>query len=179
MAHAFGQALNISPMEALLWAVKVAAGKVAYIESVLGTASSDLELEGRVARIEPTDPGGPMLLMHPDTGQPLGVGEYRDLSFWVKQSELWHDKLTRSAKMAVDAGVQAWQIERIEENAQQIARVLNAVIDGMSDEITDGQAAAIRALMRQELLRIDEEEQRRALGSGPDDPAVDSLARTE
>lgn len=176
MAHAFGQALNISPMEALLWAVKVAAGKVAYIESVLGTAKDDLELEGRLVRTEPTD-GGPMLLMHPDTGEPLGVGQYRDLSFWVKQSELWHDKLTRSAKMAVDAGVQAWQIERIEENAQQIARVLNAVIEGMQGSITEVQAAEIRSLMRGELLRIDEEEQRRAVGSGPDEPAVDNYAR--
>lgn len=176
MGHAFGAALDVSPWEGLLWAVKIAAGKVAYIEGVLGTAKSDLELEGRVARSEPTAEGGPGLLMHPDTGEPLGVGAYRDLSFWVKQSETWHDRLLKSSKMAIDAGVQAWQISRIEEDAAKIARVLNAVIEGMQGEITEDQAAGIRRLMRDELLAIDTEESKHAK-SGPDQAAVDTYAR--
>lgn len=154
MAHAFAQQLNVNPWDALLMAVRIAAGKVAYIEYVLGTAHDDLELEGRAVRS-----GDDGLLVHPDTGEPLGVGQYRDLSWWVEKGELWHDRLARCAKMAVDAGIAAWQVEKVEQEAQAIARVLNAVIDGLEGKISDEQAAEMRALMRRELLRLDEEQE--------------------
>lgn len=156
-AHAFGQQLNINPFDALLMAVRIAAGKVAYIEHVIGTASSDLELEGRVRRLEGEN-GDPGLLMHPDTGQPLGVGQFRDLSFWVEQSEKWHDRLAKTAKMAVDAGIAAYEIQKVEAEAQRMARVLNAVIDGLEDVIDDTVALRMRSLMRKELLAIEAEE---------------------
>lgn len=179
MAHAFGRQLDVSPWEGLLMAVRIAAGKVAYIEYVLGTAKSDLELEGRVLRTESSE-GGPSLLIHPDTGEPLGVGEYRDLSWWVAKGELWHDKLAKCAKMAVDAGVAAWQVQQTEQEAQRIVRVLNAVIEGLDGEITDEVALRMRALMRNELLKIDGEErgsQELEREADPDRAVVDSSAR--
>lgn len=151
MAHAFAQELNITPWEAMLKAVRIAAGKVAYCEWVLGTASSDLELEGRVVR---SDDGEESLLIHPDTGEPLGVGAFRDLSFWVKQSELWHDRMAKTAKMAIDAGVAKWQIEKAETEANAIARVLNAVVEAIEDEISPAQLARMRTVMRTELLQL-------------------------
>lgn len=154
MAHGFAQQLDINPWDALLLSVRIAAGKVAYIESVLGSANSDLELEGRVERMKD---GELSILVHPDTGEPLGVGAYRNLAWWVEKGEFWHDRLTRCAKMAVDAGIAAWQVERVEAEAASIARVLNAVIDGLDGEITDDQAMKMRALMRSELLKIDDE----------------------
>lgn len=186
MAHAFGAELDINPWDALLKAVRIAAGKVAYIEWVLSRAQSDLELEGRAVRIEPTDraSGGRArssdavaLLLHPDTGEPLGVGEYRDLSWWVQKGELWHDRMAKTAKMAIDAGVAVWQVQQIEQQAQVLARVLNAVIDGVEDTVGEETVAEMRRLMRNELLQIETEEQRRAgaLGDGdPDRGAVDS-----
>jgi hypothetical protein len=174
MAHAFGQALDINPWDGLLLAVRIAAGKVAYIEHVLGTAKDDLELEGRVVRTEPTD-GGPGLLVHPDTGEPLGVGAYRDLSWWVTKGELWHDRLAKSSKMAVDAGIAAWQVQNIEAEAQRIARVLNAVVEGLEGQISGAQAAEMRAIMRQELLLIEQEDLRSGNQTqDPDRAAVDS-----
>ena len=166
MAHAFAEELNISPWEALLLAVRIAAGKVAYIENVLGTASNDLELEGRaVVQLNGGDsnggPGGSetRLLVHPDTGEPLGVGQYRDLSWWVTKGEIWHDRLAKCAKMAIDAGIAEWQIRKIEADAHAIARVLNAVIEELGDSITDDQANRVRARMRAELLSLDAESQ--------------------
>lgn len=166
MAHAFAQQLDVNPWDALLMAVRIAAGKVAYIEYVLSTAKSDLELEGR-AVVSTDGPGEngmqggsqSRLLVHPDTGEPLGVGEYRDLSWWVDKGEIWHDRLARCAKMAVDAGIAAWQVEKVEQEAQAIARVLNAVIEGLDGKISDEQAMEMRALMRRELLKMDNEQQ--------------------
>jgi hypothetical protein len=167
MAHAFGAELDINPWDALLKAVRIAAGKVAYIEWVLSRAQDDLELEGRAVRIEPTDPatggrertsGAVALLLHPDTGEPLGVGEYRDLSWWVQKGELWHDRMARTAKMAIDAGVAVWQVQKIEQEAQVLARVLNAVIAGVEDSVPEDVVAEMRRLMRNELLQIEAEE---------------------
>lgn len=149
MAHAFGQELDLTPWEALLQAVRIAAGKVAYCEWVLRSAQSDLELEGRVFRNESD------ILVHPDTGEPLGVGAFRDLSFWVKQSELWHDRMAKTAKMAIDAGVAKWQIERAESEAQAIAQVLNGVLEGLEGELTEAQLGRIRSLMRSQLLQLE------------------------
>ena len=176
MAHAFGAELDISPWEALLRAVRIAAGKVAYIEWVLSTAKSDLELEGRVRR---SGEGDNQILVHPDTGEPLGVGAFRDLSFWVSKSELWHDRLARTAKMAIDAGVARWQVERAQQEADGLARVLNAVIEGMAGEITDEQVTRMRSLMRSELLQIDQERDKTALtaSTDPDVAVVDSTYR--
>lgn len=171
MAHAFGQALNVNPWDGLLLAVRIAAGKVAYIEGVLGTAKDDLELEGRLVRTEPTD-GGPGLLIHPDTGEPLGVGAYRDLSWWVTKGELWHDRLAKCSKMAVDAGIAAWQVRQVEDEANRIARVLNAVIEQMEGIIGETQAAEMRAIMRSELLLMEQEDLRAGGGSVDQDRAV-------
>lgn len=162
--------------------VRIAAGKVAYIEHVLGTAKDDLELEGRAVRSESMG-DGQSLLIHPDTGAPLGVGEYRDLSWWVEKGEIWHDRLARCAKMAVDAGVAAWQVENTQLEAQKIIRVLNAVIEGLEGNITDDVAIKMRSLMRNELLMIDrEQQQKQILGGGtvnPDIASVDSTSRWE
>ena len=157
-AHAFAQQLNINPWDALLMAVRIAAGKVAYCESVIGTAQSDLELEGRFERVGANEDGTGGILVHPDTGEPLGVGQYRDLSFWVKQSELWHDRLAKTSKMAVDAGIAAYEIQKVEAEAQRMARVLNAVIEGLEGKIDERLALEMRAIMRNELMLIDQEE---------------------
>lgn len=186
-AHAFAQQLNINPWDALLMAVRIAAGKVAYIEHVIGTASSDLELEGRVERLSGTgDDGSSSILIHPDTGQALGVGEFRDLSFWVKQSELWHDRLAKTAKMAVDAGIAAYEIQKVEAEAQRMARVLNAVIEGLESKIDETVALEMRRLMRVELLHIEEEETRMTGATAlsdqkhdPDRAVVDSTGSWE
>lgn len=182
-AHAFAQQLDINPWDALLMAVRIAAGKVAYCEHVIGTASSDLELEGRVERLDAGD--GTSLLVHPDTGKPLGVGQFRDLSFWRQQSELWHDRLAKTSKMAIDAGIAAYEVQRVEAEAQRMARVLNAVIEGLEGVIDELTALKMRQLMREELLHIEAEEARQsgtALSERQHDPdraVVDSTGTWE
>lgn len=153
VAHAFARELECTPWDALLRAVRIAAGKVAYCEWVLGQASSDLELEGRFGR---TEDG---LLLHPDTGEPLGAGQLRDLSFWVGKSELWTDRLARYAKLAIDAGVAERLVAQVELEGQAIGRVLTAALGELEGRgAPEETIAAVRAAMRAELLAIEAEQ---------------------
>jgi len=167
-AHAYSQELNLSPWDALLMAVRIAAGKVAYCQLVLSRATSDLEIEGRLVK---SDEG---LLVDPDTGEPLGVGKLRDLTFWNTKLEFWHARMAQCAKWAVDAGVAAYLVQRTQDEATAIARVINATIEELGDEISPATRARIRATARRELLLIDAEQRRVAGTTDPDGAVVDS-----
>jgi len=151
MAHRFAQEYNITPWEGLLKAVRIAAGKVAYTEWVMSQAKDDLELEGRFGR---TDDG---ILMHPDTGEPLGAGQLRNLLWWVMKNELWVDRLARYSKAAIDAGVAERLVEIEQAHAEQVAHVLNGVIGTLEaeDGVDHVLLGRIRAIMRGQLLALD------------------------
>jgi hypothetical protein len=155
VAHRFAREMDISPWEGLLLAVRVAAGKLAYAQEKISSATSDLELEGRVVRGEPLVEGGPPALYHPDTGELLGIGDFTDLSFWVAQADRWHDRLSRVAKMAIDSGVAEQLVRNQTIEVELIARVVEAGIRGAA--LTDGQEREIRAAIRRELISIEDE----------------------
>lgn len=160
VGHMFAQELNCTPWEGLLRAVRIAAGKVAYCQLVIGEAASDRELEGRVHMERSSDDAGVVttFLVDPDTGDPLGVGAFRNRSWWVEKEELWVDRLARYSKAAVDAGVAERLVAQLENEAQAIARVLNAVIDELGEDADPELAARMRARMRTELLALEHEE---------------------
>lgn len=159
MAHRFAQELDVSPWEGLLKAVRIAAGKVAYTEWVLSQATDDIELEGRFGR----DRDG--ILLHPDTGEPLGMGQVRNLRWWVLKNELWTDRLARWSKMAIDAGVAERLVEIERTHAEQVAHVLNGVLSSLeSGGVDDVTLAAVRRTMREQLLALDAASQRVVAG---------------
>lgn len=150
MAHRFAAELRCSPWEGLLRAVRIAAGKVAYIEWVLSQATDDLELEGRFGR------GEDGILLHPDTGEMLGAGQLRNLSWWVTKGELWVDRLARYSKAAIDAGVAERLVEIERAHAEQVAQVLNGVIAALEEQGTDDATlTSVRSAMRAQLLALD------------------------
>lgn len=100
VAHAFARTLECTPWEGLLWAVRLSAGKVAFIEAKLGTATCDEELE----------PNG-------------------RLHHWVKMSELERDKLARVSKLAIDAGVAERLVHQIELEATLMLRATVLTLD--------------------------------------------------
>src|SRR3982751_929972 len=69
MAHAFAREFMITPWDALLMAVRVAAGKLMYAQEKIAEAQDDLELEGRFVRRTLED--GTLAMYHPDTGEVL------------------------------------------------------------------------------------------------------------
>lgn len=152
MAHQFAQEYKCSPWEGLLKAVRIAAGKVMYTEWVLSQATDDLELEGRFGQ----DDSG--ILVHPDTGAPLGAGQLRNLSWWVIKNELWVDRLAKYSKAAIDAGVAERLVEIERTHAEHVAQVLNGVLSAIEGEtnVDDGTLSRIRLIMRKQLLALDE-----------------------
>jgi len=104
MAHQFAQEYDLSPWEALLYVIRITAGKVRYAEQVLAMARDDRELEGKA------------------TGEPLGVvnggandgaiAEGRDLRWWVEISERERVMLAKVSKAAIDAGVAQLLVEQ-------------------------------------------------------------------
>lgn len=158
MAHRFAVELEVSPWEGLLKAVRIAAGRVAYIEWVLSQAKDDLELEDRFAtRVvgEGESGAGQTILLHPDTGEPLGVGEFRRLGWWVQQGELWTDRLAKYSKAAIDAGVAEQIVQAQRLQVSLMARPVNAALSALG--LTPEQEQIARAAMRRELQAIEAE----------------------
>jgi hypothetical protein len=141
VAHAFARALDVTPWEGLLTAVKIAAGRVAFCEAKLASAYSDRQLEPP----------------HEAFGQ-AGSVDADNLHYWVKQAELWHDKLARVSKLAIDAGVAERLVRQLELEAQLMLRATSLTFDelGLSDEIRE------RALgiMSRNLLQLEAAEVR-------------------
>ena len=154
MAHKFAVELEVSPWEGLLKAVRIAAGRVAYIEWVLSQAKDDLELEDRFGtRVD--DGSGGTILLHPDTGEPLGVGEFRRLGWWVQQGELWTDRLAKYSKAAIDAGVAEQVVQAQRLQVTLMARPVNAALAALG--LTPEQEQIARTAMRRELQAIEAE----------------------
>jgi len=141
MAHKFAEELDVSPWEALLMVIRITAGRLRYIESVLASAVDDKELEGRVDEDEPTGVS--------EDGQ-LTTG--RNMTWWVEKSELERTNLAKFSKAAIDAGVAQLLIEKELRQGEALASTFTRVLAelekaGMSDAMLD----AARAVLRNEL----------------------------
>ena len=110
VGHAFARALEVTPWEGLLQAVKIAAGRSAYCESKLATATDDEELV----------PGG-------------------RLWEWVKLASEWHEKMAKVSKLAIDAGVAERLVRQLELEATLMLRATRLTLAelGLSDEQTE------------------------------------------
>lgn len=127
MAHGFAKALDVTPWQALLEAVKIAAGRVHYIEAKLGTAVEDSQL------------------------QPDG-----DLAWWVRQGEVWHERLAKVAKMAIDAGVAERLVKQVELEAELMLKATTLTLGELGlDEVTRERALGI---MSRHLLELESKE---------------------
>lgn len=148
MAHKFAEELDVSPWEALLLVIRITAGRLRYIESVLASANDDTEIEGRAA-----------------DGSPLGVSEAgdlttsRNLTWWVEKSESERDRLAKVSKAAIDAGVAQLLIEKELRQGEELAETFVKVIEGLRDAgVGDEILEVARGVMRNQLQL--------ALGSG-------------
>jgi hypothetical protein len=145
MAIQFAQEYDLTPWEALLYVVRITAGRVRYCEYVLAQATSDDEIEGKVFE-----------------GEPTGVSEHgelmqgRNLKWWVETSERERMMLARVSKAAIDAGVAQLMVEREMRAGEQIAMTLTRTLDALDSEgIPQDIIAKIRGIMSQELREMD------------------------
>lgn len=123
VGHAFARALDVTPWEGLLTAVRIAAGRVAFIEAKLAGAQVDRQLEPAVK----------------DSISEAGRTQDQqgsNMHYWVKQAEYWVDRLAKLSKLAIDAGVAERLVRQVELEAQLMLRATNLTLDelGLDEE---------------------------------------------
>ena len=124
-----GQEVNINPIEALLWTVRVSAGHMILLQSELENRKEDLtSFESQVL------------------------------------TRAWNDerdRLAKTAKLAVDAGVAEKQIRLIEQAGADIARLIEGILSDL--RLTKAQEAIRMEVIRRHLLALDERAESLAL----------------
>jgi hypothetical protein len=144
MAHAYAQEYDVSPWEALLLVIRITAGKLRYIESVLATAESDDEHTGAAASTPLGEVRGGALDGAPITG--------RNLSWWVEQSQVERQTLAKVSKAAIDAGVAQLLIERELRGGEALAQTFVKALEDMEKAgMTEESLEIARGVMRNQL----------------------------
>lgn len=146
VAHGFARELECTPWEALLKAVRIAAGRVAFCEAKLATAFDDRQLE------PPSE----------DSGVAGRTGEDgQNLHYWVKQAELWHDKLARVAKLAIDAGVAERLVRQVELEGELMLRAANLSLDEL--DLDDETRQRLLSALARNLVALESAENGRVI----------------
>lgn len=125
MALEVARELNVSPWEALLLAVRRAAGRVAWVDQQLEVAVRE------------------------NDGNPTA----RPVQRWLAESRSERALLARTAKAAIDAGVAERLVRQVELEGQVIADVLGHVLDRL--ELDAEQRLAAFGAAQERLLVID------------------------
>ncbi len=118
MAHAIAQARNVTPWQALLEEVQRGAGEVAWLDMKVGEAENDEDLL----------PGG--------THAP-----------WVKMRDAARTRLSRHAKMAMDAGVAQQLVDSVRSDGMDIALKMRKVLDAL--QLSEAQWDVARRVIRE------------------------------
>lgn len=162
VGHKFGQALDVTPWEGLLLAVKIAAGKVAFIEHKLSQARSDQQFKPPDlydASVEDYDDRPTSV---DSAGQKFGLddpnvpGARENLNWWTKESKYWHGKLAATSKMAIDAGVAERLVRQVELEAALMLRATNRLLDDLGLQGDARERALIQ--MSTHLLELEAED---------------------
>lgn len=112
MALDVARELNVTPWEALLKGVRLAAGRVAWVDAQLERAVRDATTGEN------------------DGGDPDTVAVLR----WMTESRKERALMTRTAAAAVNAGVAERMVRQVELEGQIVAEVIGRVIDKLNLE---------------------------------------------
>lgn len=155
-AHAmrFGAPLDIGPMEALLWCVRIAAGEVAYFTM-------------QVMLLERIDVQGPTVTtkQRPRKGE-YGMEEHGDtveeiergtpaLNIWIQARQGALDRLARFTKLALDANVAEREVNMAEQYGAQLGRIVGRILDAL--RLTPAQLKNAPDIVRREMAVIETE----------------------
>ena len=125
-----GSPMDIEPHEAILWCVRIAAGEVAFMTTMIGTIDSDPQEQLIESYI-----GG------------------RQLNLWVRERHHAMERLARWSKLALDAGVAERQVRVAERYGELIARLLENVFAAL--KLTPAQQKAAPEIVRQQLIALE------------------------
>lgn len=117
-----GQEVDINPIDALLWTVRISAGHIVLIQQELEKVKNPTKsYEGQV-----------LLRMYNEE----------------------RDRLAKTSKLAVDAGVAEKAIRLAETYGEMLARLIRGVLDEL--KLTAAQKAIERDVVRRHLMLMDE-----------------------
>lgn len=143
-AITMGAPLALTPLEALLWVVRLAAGEVQFFTAKI----TELEQEQVIGR--PTS----IRQKHYMVAGGLEKVEERerspiDLNVWVKSRHLAMDRLAQYSALALKAGVEERQVRLAERMGDMIAGLLKGVLDDL--QLTKSQSKAAPEIVRRRL----------------------------
>jgi hypothetical protein len=127
---------EVEPHQALLEEVHRAAGHVAWLAEVVGRLEKNQVVQGITRTLQAAD-------------GTRTVEARATINVWVKLYEEWHDRLVRVAKLAIDAGVEERQVGLAEQQAQQLASIIRAVLTDLGHDLGDER---VRKVVRVRLL---------------------------
>jgi len=122
--------LDVSPYEALLLSVRQAGGRAAW---------ADLQLRDAVAR-------------HAGEGGITSIPP-KGVMFWLEESRKERALLVRAAQTAVQAGVAAALVQRLELEGAAVADAVTAALDAL--DLTAEQRVAALGAAQQRLLALE------------------------
>lgn len=129
--------LNISPWEALLKNVRLAAGRVAWVDEQLS----------EVVRSNDGDMNKP------------------EVARWLKESRLERTLMAKMAKAAIDGGVAERMVRQVELEGQLVATAVIAALDKLDFLTTDQRTLALEAA-HQKLLSAEDDQTTTIHGHG-------------
>lgn len=138
----FGSPVDMHPHEAIMFALRVTAGEVAYCDAQIERLSEDETYERPVRTIYSLMPDG-----HGEY-----IQERRDaeiLSRWASLRASAIDRMARYAKMAIEVGVSELEVKLAESESKIIASFFEACMDDL--ELTSEQREQVGVSMRKHI----------------------------
>lgn len=138
-----GLPLDITPMDALLWCVKIAAGEVAYCCWRIEQLTHDEAV------------GNPQSILFREGGR---IWQERtvhapELHIWIQARHGCLERLARFSKLALDAGVAERQIRLVEQAGEGLATAIRSILDKL--ELTADQEARAPEVVRFALMELE------------------------
>lgn len=120
-----GTALDVDPMDALLWCVRITAGEVAYSTKKVQDLTPDQEIVR--PEIEVSREGGALF---------AGASEEKtqgpeELNLWIKVRQASVERLAKFSKMALDAGVAERAVKLAEGAGESLAVAIRSILVGL------------------------------------------------
>ena len=143
-----GPAIDVDPMDALLWCVRIAAGEVAYLTWKLESLTEE-EIIVQEMTIEKREAYGE----HAESYDQETVSNKADLSIWIRARQGALDRLAKFSKMALDAGIDERRLALAEDAGDQLSSMLREVLEGL--ELTPAQEQRAPEIVRGALEKLE------------------------
>jgi hypothetical protein len=149
VARVMGPALEVDPMDAMLWCVRIAAGEVAYTTMKV----EQLEEPEAVGRLQTSS-------THEATGGDKmeswveNTAGLPELHIWIRARREALDRLAKFSKMALDAGIAERQVALAESAGDELALAIREILDGLS--LTVDQEKIAPQIVRSALVKLEQ-----------------------